>query len=140
MRKKSTWGLSSRMQVFKLVRVLNGIPLASLDALKISGHFKTSRERHKSAPYLRLKNSARTLKVSSILSYSTRKTKKSDRTGAVKEGPFGIFQHPLCDKISKKLKGGPLFSGPNSITTSLVWQNFKTELKGGTLEFPGPNT
>ena len=24
------------------------------------------------------------------------------------EGPFGIFQHPICRKTSKKLKGDPL--------------------------------
>ena len=25
----------------------------------------------------------------------------------LKGGPFGIFKHQLCSKISKKLKGGP---------------------------------
>ena len=25
-----------------------------------------------------------------------------------KRGPFGIFKHPICCKISKKLKGDPL--------------------------------
>ena len=47
--------------------------------------------------------------MSSILFYSTRKTQKLDRIGALKGGPFRIFQH-FSHKTSKKLKGG-LFGG-----------------------------
>ena len=60
--------------------------------------------------------------VSSILFYSTRKSKifrkkitysKKWTTGALKShnaeklkgGPFGIFQHPFCRKTSKKCRG-----------------------------------
>ena len=31
--------------------------------------------------------------------------KKSHNAEKLKEGPFGIFKHPICCKISKKLKG-----------------------------------
>ena len=63
----------------------------------------TSRERPKSAPYLRLKNNKRTSKCQSILFYSTRKTQKLDRIVAP-GGPFEIF-FPFCRKSSKKSKG-----------------------------------
>ena len=43
---------------------------------------ETSRERLKSAPYLRLKNSKRTSKCQSILFYGTGKTQKLNRIGA----------------------------------------------------------
>ena len=59
----------------------------------------TSRERHKSAPYLRLQNSKRTSKCQSILFYSTRKTQKLDRIGA-QGGTLGIF-YPFFDETSK---------------------------------------
>ena len=73
---------------------------------------QTSWKRHKSAPYLRLKNRRRTWKCQSILLYSNRKTQKLDRIGALKGGPFGISQH-FCRKTSRKLKGRP-FGGKNS--------------------------
>ena len=34
--------------------------------------------------------------------------KKSHNAEKLKGGPFGIFKHPICCKISKKLKEGPL--------------------------------
>ena len=34
--------------------------------------------------------------------------KKSHNAEKLKGGPFGIFKHPICCKISKKLKGDPL--------------------------------
>ena len=34
--------------------------------------------------------------------------KKSLNAEKLKGGPFGIFKHPMCCKISKKLKGDPL--------------------------------
>ena len=48
------------------------------------------------------------------------KPKKLDRIGAMKEGPFGIFQHPFCRKILKKLKGDTLgtFFFEKSLTMS----------------------
>ena len=99
----------------------------------------TSRDRPKSAPHPRLKNSKRTSKCQFTV-LENRKTKKTWRTkrgtlpkfstflsqlkgGPVGEktnfrksltrpknwkgGPFGIFKHPICCKISNKLKGGP---------------------------------
>ena len=72
---------------------------------------QTSRDRPKSVPYLRLKNSKRTSKCQSIL-YSTRiflksltMPKKTERG----EGPFGIFQHPFCRKTPKKIEKGTLW-------------------------------
>ena len=53
----------------------------------------TSRERPKSAPYLRLKNSKRTSICQSIGELGTLLS-------------FGSFQHPFCRKTAKKLKGG----------------------------------
>ena len=85
---------------------------------------KTSRERHKSAQYQRLKYSKRTSKCQ-VFFYSTWKTQKWDRIGLknikkieggpfgekkleksltmqkkMKAGSFGIFQHPFCRKTS----------------------------------------
>ena len=98
----------------------------------------TSRDRPKSAPYPRLKNSKKTSKCQ-VFVYSSRKskifrifflkklhTKKMDRVarrgslprapGALtshnaeklKGGPFDVFQHPFCRKTSKKCRGDPL--------------------------------
>ena len=47
----------------------------------------------------------------------------------LKEGPFGIFQHPFCRKTPKKLKGalwGKIFPEKKS-------RNAEKKLKGGTL-------
>ena len=71
--------LSSEELDLLKVPVLNSIPLKVIgnEKLKIigkgHGYRKTSRERHKSAPRLRLKNSKRTLKCQSIHFHSTRK-------------------------------------------------------------------
>ena len=67
---------------------------------------RTSRERPKSVPYLRLKNSKRTSKCRSIgelgpFYEKTNFEKKSYNAKKLKGGPFGIFQHPFCRKISK---------------------------------------
>ena len=73
----------------------------------------TSRDRPKSAPYLRLKNSKRTSICQSIGELGTLLWNKffgkkvSQCRKKLKGGPFGIFQHPFCRKTSKKLKGGP---------------------------------
>ena len=53
---------------------------------------KTSRDRPKSAPYLRLKNTKR---------------KVSQCREKLKGGPFGIFQNPFCPKISKNWRWDP---------------------------------
>ena len=39
--------------------------------------------------------------------------KPNDRTGALKRGQFGIFQHPSCCKISKKIRGDHLVQSKN---------------------------
>ena len=39
--------------------------------------------------------------------------KKSHNAEKQKGGPFGIFKHPFCCKISKKLKGGPFGENKN---------------------------
>ena len=36
------------------------------------------------------------------------KFSKSYNSEKLKGGPFGIFKHPMCCEISKKLKGDPL--------------------------------
>ena len=50
----------------------------------------------------------RYFKVSSILFYSTQKTQKLDRIGALKGVPFWIFGLPFCRKTSKKWTGDSL--------------------------------
>ena len=80
---------------------------------------ETSRERPKSAPYLRLKSSKRTSKRT--LFYSTGMGKrfpffsnffkvsgKSHSAKKVKEGPFGIFRTSILLQNRKQLKGDPL--------------------------------
>ena len=47
-------------------------------------------------------------------------------------GPFGIFKHPICCKISKKLKGEPF--GEKKILEKKVSQCRKTE-RGDPLGF-----
>ena len=69
-----------------------------------SNKISTSRDRPKSVPYPRLKNSRRTSKFQSILFYSTKKIyfeKVSKRRKKLKGGPFGIFLYPVCRKTQK---------------------------------------
>ena len=60
--------------------------------------------------------------------------KKNEKTSSLtmpkklKEGPFGIFQHPFCRKSPKKLKGDPV--GKNFPEKSLAMPK---KLKRGTL-------
>ena len=74
----------------------------------------TSRERSKSAPYPRLKNSKRTSKFPSfgelgllfLVIFFLKKSltmPKKNRKG----GPFGIFQHPFFCKTPKNWRGDP---------------------------------
>ena len=69
----------------------------------------TSRDRPKSAPYPRLKNSKRTSKFQSILFYSTNffLKKVSQRRKKWRSGPFGIFLYPVCRKTQKNWRGDP---------------------------------
>ena len=67
---------------------------------------KTSRDRPKSAPYPRLKNSKKTSKCQSILFYGTGKP-KSWTEFAHQRGHFEIL-HPFCRKSRKKIEGGAL--------------------------------
>ena len=70
----------------------------------------TSRERHKSAAYLRLRNSQRTSNCQVFLTlqvFSTEKPKKFDRIGALKGGSFRIFNSHRC-KEHLKIEGGLL--------------------------------
>ena len=132
----------------------------------------TSRDRPKSTPYPRLKNSKRTSK-SQFTVLENRKSKQNGPIGApgpastspwsakrgtlpklstflselkegpfgekkfrkkshnaekLKRGPFGIFKHPICCKISKKLKGDAL-ERKNFTKKS----HDAEKLKGGTL-------
>ena len=51
--------------------------------------------------------------------------KKSHNVEKLKGGPFGIFKHTICCKISKKLKGGPF--GEKFFLENKVSQCRKTE-------------
>ena len=74
---------------------------------------KTSRERPKSAPYLRLKNSKRTSKCQVLSSTVPKKISKkflnffevsvkSHCTEKCTRGPLAVFQHPFFCKIGTK--------------------------------------
>ena len=71
------------------------------------GKLQTSWEQPKPAPYLRLKNSKRNSKCQSIGKLGTllflKKVERrvSQCPNKLKGGPYGIFQHPFCRKISK---------------------------------------
>ena len=78
---------------------------------------KTSRERPKSAPYLRLKNSKRTSKCQVLSSTVPKKISKSflnffevsgksHCTEKCKRGPFGCFSTSILLQNRKKMKGG----------------------------------
>ena len=105
--------------------------------------YKTSRDRHTSAPYLRLKNNRRRQNVK--YSFTVRKLGRRAKSG----DPFGFFNIHCCQisQISKKLKGDPLgnfFSkiltmpkktergDPLGFSASMLSQNIK-KLKGDPL-------
>ena len=72
-------------------------------------HVKTSRDRPKSAPNLRLKMTSKCQSFGELGPFYKKNEKKSNNAeNNGKGGPFGIFQHPFCRKTRKKLKGGPL--------------------------------
>ena len=71
---------------------------------------RTSRDRPKSAPYLRLKNSKRTSKCQSIGENFYEKNfflKSHNAEKTEREDPLGFFNIHSVAKIQKKLKGGP---------------------------------
>ena len=70
----------------------------------------TSRERHKSAPYLRLKNSKRTSKCKVFL-YSTRKTQKLNRSGSL----LGIFFFQKKPHNAEKTESGDPLVSPGTV-------------------------
>ena len=109
-------------------------------------HRSTSRERPKSAPYLRLKNSKRISKCQSILFYSTGKTQKLNRIVAP-EGTLWDFSSILSQ--IKKNWGRGIFGEKNILkkvsqcrknwkgtlwdfSTSVLSENSK-KIEGGTL-------
>ena len=71
---------------------------------------QTSRERPKSAPYLRLKNSKRTSKCQSIGELGTLLRKKIENVSQcrkkLKGGPLGFFNIHSVGKY-QKIEGGP---------------------------------
>ena len=88
--------------------------------------YQTSRERPKSAPYLRLKNSKRTSKCQSILFYGTGKTQTLNRIGAP-EGKLWDFLS-ILSQIIKKIEGGAL------LVKEIFWKVSQCRKnKGGTL-------
>ena len=46
--------------------------------------------------------------------------KKSHNAEKLKGGPFGIFQHPFCRKISK-IEGGPKITEPKILLGGTLW-------------------
>ena len=90
----------------------------------------TSRDRPKSALYPRLKNSKRTSKFQSILSYSTKKfflKKVSQRRKKLKGGTLWDFSIPSLSQNPKKMKGGPF--GENFFPKKSLAMPKKTELQ-----------
>ena len=68
---------------------------------------ETSRELHKSVPYLRLRNSKGTSKCQ-VFFFSTRKTQKLHRIGALKGGALGFSISILSQNFKKNERGKPL--------------------------------
>ena len=142
----------SRVKLFDVAVVINRFLMGTI--------CKTSRDRPKSAPYPRLKNSKKTSKCQ-VFVYSSRKskifrkfflkklhTKKMDRVA--RRGPLARTPGALKSHNAEKLKGGTLWG----FSTSILSQNMKKlkkiffyfrdklsqcrkKLKGGTLwDFP----
>ena len=82
-------------------------PRCIMSSCKSVSIIRTSRERHKSALYLRLKNSKRTSKCQ-VFFYSTRKTQKLNRIGAIKGGTLSDFLTSIVAKHQKKIEREPL--------------------------------
>ena len=66
--------------------------------------FETSRERHNSAPYLRLKNSKRTSKCQ-VFFYSAWKKRRLDRIGALKGVTFSKLLTSILQNTKQREKG-----------------------------------
>ena len=66
---------------------------------------KSSRDRPKSAPYLRLKNVKVLVNWGPF--YGIFFEKSLTMPKKLKGGPFGIFQNPFCPKISKNCRWDP---------------------------------
>ena len=116
---------------------------------------ETSRDRPKSSPYPRLKNSKKTSKCKySLLQYSKiekfrncqhfcrswkgdpsekKFSKKISQCRETEKGTLWDFKHPICCKISKKLKGGPF--GEKKILGKKVSVPKKT-VRGTLWDFP----
>ena len=77
--------------------------------MKLVSYNITSRDRPKSAPYPRLKNSKRTSKFQSILFYSTKNFFKKSHNAEkkIEWGTLWDFSIPSLSQNPKKLKGGP---------------------------------
>ena len=92
---------------------------------------KTSRDRPKSAPYPRLKNSKRTSKFQSILFYSTKTFFEKSLTTPkkIERGTLWDISIPSLSQNPKKMKGGPFgkFFFPKKVSQC------QKKLKGGTL-------
>ena len=50
------------------------------------------------------------------------KAKTNEQSGALKGGPFGVFQRPFCRKTSNKLRGNFLFPGKKSHSAEKIWK------------------
>ena len=82
---------------------------------------ETSRERPKSAPYLRLKNSKRTSKYS-LLRY--RKNPKVELNWHTRGDTLKFFIHSVANH-QKKLKEGHFWWKKNFLKVSQCWKNWK---------------
>ena len=104
---KSSYRCASNVKIAQLFETLFEV-IVTVFCIQNCCYLVTSRQRHKSATYLRLKNSKNTSK-SQDLQYS--KTQMLDRIGALKGNPLGFFNFStfLWQNI-KKLKGDPLES------------------------------
>ena len=83
---------------------------------------KTSQDRPKSAPYLRLKIEKGLQRIKYSLLHPLLQNIKNIEGGffgdikkfsqkvsqyrKIERGPFGVFQHPFCRKTAKKIEGG----------------------------------
>ena len=86
-------------------KIAKGLPSVNLQYTKIEYPKKWTERRAKRGTLPKLSRFLSQLKGRPFGEKKFRK--KSLNAEKLKGGPFGIFKHPICCKISKKLKGDP---------------------------------
>ena len=90
-------------------KIAKGLPSVNLQYSKNQKNGLSGEPGPASASPWRAKRGNTSENVDTSVAVEGRKNKfsKSHNAEKLKAGPFAIFKHPFCCKISKKLKGGP---------------------------------